>query len=167
MSFASICVLSFVPIWVFVFCHSLSFWVFPHFGFCHNLSFSVVTFSVFEVGKSSSLSVVTFWIFEFVTIWVFELYQFEFLVLSQFWFLSLVTIFVWVFHNLSFTRNRFSDFCRYLISFLVFLLSEFCQTLRFWVLSISEYLCSPVMNVDLGPRERKISVTILKKSVIL
>ena len=64
--------LSFVTIWVFKFCHKMSF------KFFHNLG--LVTTLVFELSHLS-LSFVTIWV---VTIWVFALSHFDFLlVLSQ------------------------------------------------------------------------------------
>ena len=91
--------LSFVSIWVFEFCHNLSFWFLWQFEF---LCF--VTIWVFDVGHDLTfLSFVTIWLFELchnLTFWVVTIWLFEFChnlssvtiwVLSQFEFFSFVT----------------------------------------------------------------------------
>ena len=135
--------LSIVTIWVFEFCHNLSYRVESKFELSqfeylrsHNLSFWVG--SKFEFGHSFSLS--------FVTIRVRVLSKFEFCHnlsiwnLSQFKFLSWATI--WVFeldHNLSFWHLLPFELSHFeFLSCHFFLLFFF--TICFWVLSLLSLL---------------------------
>ena len=116
LRFVIIWALSFVPIWVFKFCHNLGFWVLSQFEFefCQNLSLWVL--SQFEF-------------LSFVTIWSFKFCQYlSFWLLSQFGFLSIVTIWVLDFcHNLSFRLLSHFEFLTF------FKLFEFLTFVSIWV----------------------------------
>ena len=118
--------LRFVAIWVFEFCHNLSFWVLSQFEFCHILG-NWDFFLIWVLSQNEFLSFVTIWVFEFyhnLSFWVSS--QFEFHPNLSFWDSSQLKC-------LSFITIEF-------LSFIKMWVFEFHHNLSFWVLSQFEFL---------------------------
>ena len=108
-----------VTIWVFEFCHTLSFWVLSQFEFFLNF--------------------VTIWVWRYVTILVSKFHHnlsLIFFILSQFEFLSFITVWVflvsWQFVFLSFIAIWFFEFDHNLSSW-VSSQYEFWSFIKFWM----------------------------------
>ena len=116
--------MSFITISVFEFHHNLSYYFFLHFDFLsfhHNLRFLISS-------RFDFLSLITIWVFTFITIWAFECRLFK----SRFEFLSFITILCFYYHqNWSFWVSTQFEYFKFITTWAF----EFYNNLSFWVSS--------------------------------